>query len=185
MQLFMFTHIIQKKTIIEISAIILFKDNTIITNYIIYQSVQGINSSPSIILLTKGVGTYANPGMLERLVRTDSFRGIHRQHLVNEIFGLWRHSIPLWGRVLKKNGFFVCLLYRIFLPAFKIVLLTYIISSRFDLSIQPMLVLVPKWRVSHQKYVQDNTACPNIYSLSIWLFFKHLGTQVSRSTSES
>ena len=52
------------------------------------------------------MGTYANPGVLERLVRTDSFRGIHRQHLVDEIFGLWGHSIPLRGRVLKKNGFF-------------------------------------------------------------------------------
>ena len=46
---------------------------------------------------------YANPWVLERFIRANSLWRVHRQHLVDEIFGFWSHRVPFWWRVLQAK----------------------------------------------------------------------------------
>lgn len=62
--------------------------------------------------MVQGGGTYADPWVLECLAGGDPFAGIHRQHLIDEILGLWRDGVPFWAWVLRDkrgNGFTYCL----------------------------------------------------------------------------
>ena len=47
--------------------------------------------------------TYADPWMLESIIRADPLCRIYSQHLVDQIFGFWSHSVPFRGRILKET----------------------------------------------------------------------------------
>ena len=47
--------------------------------------------------------TYADPGVLERLVGLYPLLRVDRQHLVDEVFRLGGHRVPFRRRILKKN----------------------------------------------------------------------------------
>lgn len=46
--------------------------------------------------------TYADPGMFEGLGGGDAFTGVDGEHLVDQIFGLGSHGVPLRGRKLSE-----------------------------------------------------------------------------------
>lgn len=48
--------------------------------------------------------TYADPGVLEGLLGYDPLGWIDCQHLVDQVFGLWSHCVPLWRRKLRRNS---------------------------------------------------------------------------------
>jgi len=53
------------------------------------------------------VKTYADPGVFEGLVGSDSLGWVNGQHLVDQVFCLWSHCVPLRGWELgqmKKVG---------------------------------------------------------------------------------
>ena len=62
---------------------------------------------------------------------------------------------------------------------------SYVICASFDLSIESMLVFIPKGWVTHKKDIQNDSTSPNVYCFSVRLFLQHLGTQVARSASET
>ena len=62
---------------------------------------------------------------------------------------------------------------------------TYIICPGLDLSIKSMLILIPKWRISYEQNVEDDTTRPNVHCLAIRLFLQHLGRQITRSSSKT
>lgn len=47
--------------------------------------------------------SYTNPWVLQGLWSIDSLGWVDGQHAVDEVFGLWCHSIPLWGWVLHEG----------------------------------------------------------------------------------
>lgn len=52
---------------------------------------------------------------------------------------------------------------------------TYIIGSGFDLSIEPVLVLVPKWGITHEEDVKDHSARPYIDGFAVGFLFQNFG----------
>lgn len=46
--------------------------------------------------------TYADPWVLQSLLGSDSLGWVDSQHLVDQIFSLGSHRVPLWGRKLKR-----------------------------------------------------------------------------------
>lgn len=46
--------------------------------------------------------TYADPWVLKSLLGSDSLGWVDSQHLVDQIFSLRSHRVPLWGRKLKR-----------------------------------------------------------------------------------
>ena len=63
--------------------------------------------------------------------------------------------------------------------------LTYVISSGLDLSVEPVLVLVPEGRVAHEEDIEDDTAGPNVHSFAVGLFLQDLRGQVAGGTGET
>lgn len=49
------------------------------------------------------VCTYADPWVLQSLLGSDSLGRVDCQHLVDQIFSLRSHSVPLWGGKLKRK----------------------------------------------------------------------------------
>lgn len=47
--------------------------------------------------------TYADPGVFEGVCGSDSLGWINGQHLVDQVFGLWSHCVPLRGRELFEE----------------------------------------------------------------------------------
>lgn len=47
--------------------------------------------------------TYADPWVLQSLLGSDSLGGVDSQHLVDQIFSLRSHRVPLWGGKLKTH----------------------------------------------------------------------------------
>lgn len=47
--------------------------------------------------------TYADPGVFECICGSDSLGWINGQHLVDQVFGLWSHRVPLWGWELLEE----------------------------------------------------------------------------------
>lgn len=89
--------------------------------------------------------------MLEGLGGGDPLCRIHGQHLVDQVLGLRRHRVPLGRWILQRAQIMTRKLRRIKKGE------THVIGTSFDLSVQPMLVLVPERRVAHQQDVQNHT----------------------------
>lgn len=47
--------------------------------------------------------THTDPRVLQSLLGSDSLSRVNSQHLVDEIFGLWSHRVPLWGGKLNPT----------------------------------------------------------------------------------
>lgn len=112
--------------------------------------------------------TYADPWVLQSLLGSDSFGWVDSQHLVDEIFSLRSHRVPLWGGKLKSIHTHTCPhnMSNIFsgikwekwrVGDNKQQRQAHIVRSSFDLLVEFVLVLVPERRVSNQKDVEDHT----------------------------
>lgn len=115
------------------------------------------------------VYTYADPWVLQRLLGSDSLGRVDSKHLVDQIFSLRGHGVPLRGRELKRirsHAF----------PHTHIQPMSdtmpdlkpqrweeqrqrgaHVVRAGFDLLVEFVLVLVPERRVSNQQDVEDHT----------------------------
>ena len=130
----------------------------------------------------KGGWTYADPRVLEGLVRLDPLLRVDRQHLVDEVLGLGRHGVPLGGRVLKKT--FCCFHLIIFIHFRCVKRETHVVGSGLDLRVQPVLVLVPEGRVAHEEDVEYDPAGPDVHGLAVGLLLEHLRGEVAGGAGE-
>lgn len=103
--------------------------------------------------------THTDPRVFQSLLGRDSFGWVDGQHLVDQVFGLRSHRVPLWGGKLQDGN------------EQHILWVTvgevgggrcgerqaHIVRSSFDLLVEFVLVLVPERRVSNQKDVEDHT----------------------------
>lgn len=55
------------------------------------------------LLVYQAEDTYADPWVLEGLLSSDPLGWVDRQHLVNQVFGLWGDCVPLWGWELEAE----------------------------------------------------------------------------------
>lgn len=62
---------------------------------------------------------------------------------------------------------------------------TYIVRSGLDLPIEPMLIFVPKGRITDQEDVQYDTARPYVDWFSVWLLLQYLRTEIAGGSSET
>ena len=62
---------------------------------------------------------------------------------------------------------------------------TYIVCPGLDLRIEPMLVFIPKWRITNQQNVEDDTAGPNVHGFSVRLLLQNLGREVAGSAGKA
>lgn len=53
--------------------------------------------------VTSGGAAYADPGVFEGLLSSDSLGRVDGQHLVDQVLRLWRHCVPLWGWKLRRK----------------------------------------------------------------------------------
>lgn len=61
----------------------------------------------------------------------------------------------------------------------------YVVRSSLDLRVQPVLVLVPKRRVTDEEDVEDDTARPYIYWLAVRFFLEDFRTEVTGRPGET
>lgn len=54
-------------------------------------------------LVYQAEDTYADPWVLEGLLSSDPLGWVDRQHLVDQVFGLWGDCVPLWGWELEAE----------------------------------------------------------------------------------
>lgn len=147
-----------------------------------------------------------DPGMLQCICSSDPLPWIHRQHWVYQILRFRCHRVPfrrrilLWSKVKGKVWIGECWKVskniRKYRKGHKDCsklqvrrLSTHIVSSCFNLCIKSMLVLIPEWRISYQKDVQDDswkkknsliefevlehTTSPNVDGFAIRIFLEN------------
>ena len=90
--------------------------------------------------------------MFEGFSGRDALGRIDRQHLIDQIFGLRRYRIPFRRRILSQKLMALQLKKKRKKQSnsFKVGASTHVVSSGFDLCVQPVLVLIPERRVANQ-----------------------------------
>lgn len=166
----------------------------------------------SLVLCEKGTQvsecTYADPWVLQRLLGCDSFSWVDGQHLVDQIFRLRSHRVPLWGRKLKRNthALFEMMISQLRVREKQRSHRTLQLWSAgrvcagprprtegiqpkgcrgSHLHTRPMLCQRDKKAGEEAEADKELTTCPDVYRFTVRLLPQHLGGQVARGSCKS